>query len=203
MAPEGAKTLAPYSSTATSLPFNFLRACPSPSKALARYQQTLSWRETNHIDSLLFHPNTTLETIRKYYPHFLHGRGKQGEIIMYEMAGRMDMGGLKATENYTADDLAKHSTYMQEFMWRVLAPEGQGGREGGEGKMVTVMDLACMSLRRLGSSDTSELIKATSNVLNTHYPERVSRILGTFLLRSLPPSLFPLLPSSLSALFQP
>ena len=50
---------------------------------------------------------------------------------MYEMAGRMDMGGLKATENYTAEDLARHSTYMQEFMWRVLRPEGGGGREGG------------------------------------------------------------------------
>jgi hypothetical protein len=101
---------------------------------------------------------------------------------MYEMAGKMDMGGLKATENYTAEDLARHSTYMQEFMWRVLVPEGgrEGGREGGEGKMVTVMDLGGMSLRRLGSLDTSELIKATSNVLNTHYPERVSRILGTF-----------------------
>jgi len=120
---------------------------------------------------------------------------------MYEMAGRMDMGGLKATENYTAEDLARHSTYMQEFMWRVLRPEGGGGREGrgegGEGRMVTVMDLAGMSLRRLGSSNTSELIKATSNVLNTHYPERVSRILGTCIssfLPSLPPSLLLFLP---------
>jgi len=111
---------------------------------------------------------------------------------MWEMAGKMDMKGLIANEHYTADDLAKHSTYMQEFVWRVLMPEGgvrKGGRDGGRGSMVTVMDMACMSIRKLGSSDTGVMIKATSQLLNTHYPERVSRILGPS-----PPFLLPPLP---------
>lgn len=80
------------------------------------------------------------------------------------------MTALKA-EGLRVADLARHSTYLQEFMWEVLT-EGHP-----EGRCLTVMDLGGMCLPRLTSSDTAELIRTSSGVLDAHYPGRISRIL--------------------------
>ena len=80
------------------------------------------------------------------------------------------MSSLKA-EGFAVADLARHSTYLQEYMWEVLTA-GQA-----DARCITVMDLGGMSLRRLSSPDTAELIKATSAVLDAHYPGRVATIL--------------------------
>lgn len=82
----------------------------------------------------------------------------------------MDMPALKAA-GLGVSDLAQHSTYMQEFMWEVLADGDHDARA------LTVMDVGGLSLRRLSHPDTAELIRTTSGVLDAHYPNRVTRIL--------------------------
>lgn len=75
------------------IPEHFLAACGgNRAKAAKRWAATLQWRDEHEVDTILSQPNITIETIRKFYPHFLHGRGLKGELIMYEMAGKARTG---------------------------------------------------------------------------------------------------------------
>jgi hypothetical protein len=75
-------------SAAPTPPPHFLAACKGDAeKAQRRWDATRRWRRAEGIDRLLFRPNTTMELVRKHYPLFLHGRGRQGEVVMFEMAG--------------------------------------------------------------------------------------------------------------------
>ena len=70
------------------VPPTFLLACKNDrQKARLRYQETLSWRATNHVDAILSEHQPHFDAIKKYYPHFLHGRSFKGELVCYEYPG--------------------------------------------------------------------------------------------------------------------
>jgi hypothetical protein len=48
---------------------------------------------------------------------------------------------------------------------------------GDEGRLVTLMDAKGLSLAKLASPDVLALIRATSDALNNHYPDKVAKIL--------------------------
>jgi hypothetical protein len=52
------------------------------------YAQTLRWREIYHVDELLMRPQPFFEAVLKYYPHAIHGRSKDGCIVLYEVLGK-------------------------------------------------------------------------------------------------------------------
>ena len=75
-------------SAAPLAPAHFVAACKGDAdKAQRRWDATRRWRREEGIDRLLFRPNTTMELARKYYPLWFHGRGRQGEVVLFEMAG--------------------------------------------------------------------------------------------------------------------
>jgi hypothetical protein len=74
------------------IPINFLKACNNNrGKAWSRFQQTLAWRTANDIDHILSRPQPHFESIKQYYPHFIHGRSLRDEIIIYEFPGKLAM----------------------------------------------------------------------------------------------------------------
>lgn len=69
-------------------PETYIKACGgNRTRAWAKYQQTLAWRSANHVDHILDMPQKHFHTIKKYYPHFVHGLSKSGEIVVYEFPG--------------------------------------------------------------------------------------------------------------------
>jgi len=132
----------------------------------------------------LSQPHPTFEAIKRYCPHFVHGRGKKGEIVIYEYPGRMDLGELKK-RGVGAKEIGRHYVYFNEFLYRRLS--GKGGREGGregegrreeeeeEGRVMTVLDIGGMGLGSL-NKDVLDVLRTTSHLLHHHYPSRVVRI---------------------------
>lgn len=81
-------------SAAPLAPAHFVAACKGDvDKAQRRWDATRRWRREKGIDRLLFQPNTTMELARRYYPLWFHGRGRQGEVVLFEMAGAFSVRG--------------------------------------------------------------------------------------------------------------
>lgn len=47
------------------------------------------WREETGADEYLSAPRPNIKFIRECYPCYAHGRSKEGELVVYELAGRM------------------------------------------------------------------------------------------------------------------
>lgn len=56
-------------------------------KAQRRWDATRRWRREQGVNALLSRPHVNFEAARRAYPMFLHGRGRLGELVMFEMAG--------------------------------------------------------------------------------------------------------------------
>ena len=141
------------------------------------------------MEDILSRPHPTFDAIKQYYPHFVHGRGKRGEIVVYEFPGRMDLRALKK-QGVGAEEIGRHYVYFNEFLSRKLS--GKGRREGGGGeeleerkeggvdedevRVMTVLDIGGLGLGSL-SKDVLEVLRTTSHLLHRHYPSRVVRIL--------------------------
>jgi hypothetical protein len=72
----------------SEMPPGFLSDCKGNRvKALKRWAVTKKWREEQRVDRVLLEPHRTFPIIKQFYPHFLHGTTKEGELVMYELAG--------------------------------------------------------------------------------------------------------------------
>ncbi|EWM23907.1 sec14 cytosolic [Nannochloropsis gaditana] len=156
--------------SADEIPANFLASCKgNVEKAGRKWQVSKQWREENDIDHILQRPHPHYETLKTVYPAFLHGRDLQGNCISVEIPGSMNVKLMKSAK-LSPRDMALHLALVQEYVWTVLTP-------GDDRKIVTLMDAKGLSLTRLASPDSLALIRAASETLNNHYPDRVLRIL--------------------------
>ncbi|GAB5033513.1 sec14 cytosolic [Nannochloropsis oceanica] len=165
-------------------PPTFLQAAGGDyAKAHAHYHAHLRWRAEERVKDILNRPHPNFDAIKQYYPHFVHGRGKQGEIVVYEFPGKMDLRELKK-QGVGAEEIGMHYVYFNEFLSRMLSGKGsceelEGRKNGGGGedevRVMTVLDIGGLGLGSL-SKDVLEVIGTTSRLLNQHYPSRVVRI---------------------------
>lgn len=94
-------------------PPTFLQACRGDAqRARAKWEASLAWRAREGVDAVLARPQPHFGPIKEFYPHYIHGRSKRGEMVMYEFPGRMDLGRLKAM-GIGAREIGRHYIFVQ------------------------------------------------------------------------------------------
>ncbi len=78
----------PNSPSTIKPPGRYIRGCGGDEiEALRRWKLTLSWRKSEHVDSILDEKQLHFDAIKKYYPHYIYGRAKSGSPVYYDFPG--------------------------------------------------------------------------------------------------------------------
>jgi len=56
-------------------------------EAKKRFAATTIWREDYKVDEVLTEHQPYFDEIKRFYPHYIHGRAKGGQIIYIEQIG--------------------------------------------------------------------------------------------------------------------
>ena len=83
--------------------------------AAARWCKTVKWRRAKAVDTALTEPQKHFADMKRMYPHFLHGRTREGEVVMYELLGCIDLEPLKAG-NVAIEDVFRHFVFVHEHI---------------------------------------------------------------------------------------
>ncbi len=120
MGPLATTTISSSSSSSNSSstpPPTFLKACGGdPARAQAKWAATLAWRAREGVDGVLGRAQPHFAAIKEHYPHYIHGRSKRGEIVVYEFPGRMDLARLRAV-GVGAAEIGRHYTFFE--VWQL------------------------------------------------------------------------------------
>ncbi|CAM9272803.1 unnamed protein product [Choristocarpus tenellus] len=147
------------------IPARYLRGCGGDEvEAERRWRATLEWRASERVDEILTEAQPYFETIKCYYPHFLHRRARNGCPVYYELLGKIDLGTLR-DKGVSPDVLQRHYIFITEYLWGVVEPDFD------HGQTVTVLDVAGLGMRDLGGEALSFVKKATQ-IIQSHYVER-------------------------------
>ena len=88
----------------SDIPPRFLAGCLGDRvEATRRWAITQTWRAANDIDSVLERSMRNFGFIKRFYPHYYCGYGKNGSICYYEECGRIDIPALQAHGVMVAD----------------------------------------------------------------------------------------------------
>eukprot|EP00611_Tribonema_gayanum_P016908 TRINITY_DN29387_c0_g1_i1.p3 TRINITY_DN29387_c0_g1~~TRINITY_DN29387_c0_g1_i1.p3 ORF type:complete len:143 (-),score=30.43 TRINITY_DN29387_c0_g1_i1:1872-2300(-) len=60
-------------------------------EARRRWVETLKWRKSYKVDTMLDEPQLHFDAIKKYYPHYVSKRAKNGCLVYYEIPGETDL----------------------------------------------------------------------------------------------------------------
>lgn len=137
-------------------------------EAARRWMVTCDWRRAEGIDTLVSSPQPLFHTVKRFYPHFLHGKARTGSYVYIEQPGLGSVQTLLKQPGATIETVVRHYTFISEFVWNILDP-----RE--EGKLVSVWDVTGIGMHDL-AGDTLALLRATMKVMQAHYPERTEKL---------------------------
>jgi len=152
------------------LPERFLMAENGDyAKGLQRWKDTEAWRLLKDADNTLHKPHPGLCLVKECYPHFFHGRCRQGHVVYYELPGNMDYPRLKRA-GISKDQFVDHVMYLQEYLWTVLQP-------AQEARVVLVLDLANLSLGTCTNKDVVGILKGCIGMTSAHYPARSHKMI--------------------------
>lgn len=102
------------------LPLRFLRAGKgNVEEGVRRYEATLAWRRDQKIDTILREPEPAFDLIKQHYPHFLCGKGKNGEPIFMEQPPKTNLKALREG-GVTLESLLRHYLRVTEFQWQYV-----------------------------------------------------------------------------------
>jgi hypothetical protein len=142
------------------------------------------------VDNLLQRPQKNVDHILKCYPHGLHGRSKDGCLVVYELIGQGNSRELVAG-GVTPDDLLWHFNFRNEFIFKHLrtynnkgvlsavppiGPEGSQDEGVPVERLLTVIDVKGIKISDI-SSDVLSFMQKSSEVIDAYYPPgMVSRL---------------------------
>jgi len=116
---------------------------------------------------VLHEPQPHFDLIKECYPHVLHGRSKNDELVFYEKPGCFNV--KKLVENQIKPkQMGRHYTFINEVLYSRLL-------KGDEDQIMSVMDVGEFSMRIINSNAVG-FLKVTDEIMQSHYPERVARI---------------------------
>lgn len=146
------------------LPLRFLRAGKGdPEEGLRRYEQTLKWRKEERVDTILREANPNFDAIKKYYKHFCHGRGKNGEPCYYEQPPKANLKALRAA-GVDLETLLRHYVQVAEYQWQFLERDDLRNS-------IYIIDLEGMGFGDF-VGEVVDFVRRASKLSNLHYPER-------------------------------
>lgn len=141
---------------------------PTEDEAQAKWRKTLAWRQDNGIDEILSGaPPADFEEILSKFPSFMHLSDREGNIVVIDQYGKVDLPGLTSLGVDSAQ-LLRHYMFQLEWLWSVAAP-----RE--EDLITLLMDISNVTFDQV-TSEAVSLVKARVRVGCEHYPNRAARI---------------------------
>lgn len=144
-------------------------------KALELFNQGQALRKDLGLDGVLDAAYPQYAQIAEQYPVALHGRSKNGEVLLVQRPGKLDVGKLKAA-GVERRDVVKYFMYHLEYLNKV----------DPNAKVLMVIDMADLSLlKQLASGEFLQTIRDISNTLGSVYCRKVNHYVVAN-----PPSLF-------------
>lgn len=148
----------------TALPLRFLRAGKNdPTLGRQRYQATLAWRREQGVDTILREAFPHFTTIKHYYPHYCHLRGRQHEPCFYEKPAQTNLKALKHA-GVTLATLLRHYTLVAEYQWQYLERDDMM-------RSIYMIDLQGIRLLDF-AGEAVEFLQTAASLASQHYPER-------------------------------
>ncbi|GMI15334.1 hypothetical protein TrVE_jg10030 [Triparma verrucosa] len=112
---------------------------------------------------LLLKKNIHFNVMKEYYPMYIAGRTRKGDMVYYEEMGRIDMPKLQL-KGVTVASLLDHYEASTIFAFEVLQPE-----EGAQ--MLSVFDAEGCSFKEL-KGDAMKFMKTASSKMQANYADR-------------------------------
>lgn len=151
-----------------SIPIRYIKGMGGDmAEARRRWVETLKWRESYKVDNMLQEPQLHFDAIKKYYPHYVYKRSKEGHLVYYEIPGETDLKCLREN-GVDIDSLVRHYIYITEFIWNKLDT-------GEESKLLSIMDLRGVSIGQFAGEVREYMVRA-AKLIGAHYPERSYKI---------------------------
>ncbi len=72
-----------------------------------------------------------MNIIKKMYPHYHCGRGKDGHVVYYERPGEFEVAKLIA-QGVSIEDMVRHWLFVTEYQWEVLCEGDQAAKAGAK-----------------------------------------------------------------------
>ena len=149
------------------VPRLYVQSCDGDhAKAHERWRATIEWRNERGVDRIAVSQQPKYHDIKRVYPHFLHGKTRDGAVFCWERLGRLDTSALRSGR-VTTEEAFRHFIFFHEYMARRY--------EGEETRMVTVLDIEGLRFREVNSFFL-KLISTASDVLDNLAPFRVRKI---------------------------
>eukprot|EP00968_Pinguiococcus_pyrenoidosus_P018286 scaffold1881_cov256-Pinguiococcus_pyrenoidosus.AAC.8 len=153
----------------TRVPKNILAAVNgNRARAEAKWLRNIEWRRQNGADDILHQPHKYFHQIKKYYPHSIHLKDKDGLYTYWERPGHVDVKGLKKS-GINSDILFWHYIWHTEYTWQVVAP-----KDGA--KVTVVQDYGGFTPEKV-SLEVLNFVKRAIAMTSEYYPERADKIL--------------------------
>ena len=118
----------------SSVPARYVKFWGSEAAAHKRYVDTLRWRQLHAMDSLLTRHQNYFAEILQFYPHAIHGRSKDGCVVLYEILGQARPAEMRK-RGITSKDILWHMILRNEFVFQRCFNAGE------EGEIMTVVDV--------------------------------------------------------------
>jgi len=125
-------------------------------EARRRWALTLKWREDYKTDQILQEAFPEFDLIKECYPHCIHKRAKDGNIVYYEVLGKINIAKLRA-HGVSVQRLVRYYIFFSEFMWKHIDLRD-------EGKVVTVMDVKGVGIKDL-YGEVLEFLRTASDLM--------------------------------------
>ena len=150
------------------LPIRFLRAAKgNQMEGKQRYEDTLTWRRDNRIDDLLFDAWPAFELTKQHYPHFFHGRGRQGQPVFYEQPPKTDLRALRAG-GIGVEQLLRYYAMITEYQWQLIDRDDLQ-------RSIYIIDLAGIRMTDF-VGECVDFVRQASAFTSAHYPERAGHV---------------------------
>ena len=163
-------------------------------KACTAYNKTLEWRNHNCVDDIFRYPQDVFYEILDLYPHALHGVAFDGSHVVYELLGQAKPKQL-VEAGIGPDKLVWHFVLRNEYIFHRFHKERAHAlfdprvescvskdelnklyiNEEPQVKIMTILDVAGIRVSDI-NSDVISFIKQSSDIIDAHYPGRVTRL---------------------------
>lgn len=114
-------------------------------------------------------PQPNFDSILELYPHFIHGRSRDGCCVLYEVLGSAKPAEL-ARLKVTPASMVRHFVLRNEMLFS----RHDSGTDGFV-KLMTVLDVKDIRVTDI-TTDVISFIRQSSEVMDAYYPCRVRRL---------------------------